>query len=346
MEEKTATESGVAENVAENKKKSIDTGRILKCTDMAILTLVQALTVIFYFTGSAYVFGEKISLLKCFYIFGDLFNYNAVNGFRLIVSALLAILYVAFAVVMIIKLIQTIKFTFLFKNNSRTDTILSIKENGTFILILSFIFIIVSNGFYGNQISSTATASLCLTGIALTFHEGVFCYVKTNKFTLSESVYKCIKFLLGFAAVAIALVMLNKAVIMDFVNGCKMLFKGILFSDVYVFMIKLFNNFVMPVLYFIAAIWILKACDYNLSSYYVNRNDSRTLVKKSWILSIVILSLQFIFNGLILSKFQQISISIITTWWYSVKSVYFPIFLLLTAWFLVMKFTPKEISDI
>lgn len=344
MEEISTTDKGAESSVAEIKKTKRNFFKFLTWTDLIFLTTVQALTVIFFFYGMASVFGEKISLIRCFYIFGDLFNYNSINAFKLIISALLAILYVIFAVVMIIKLIQTIKFIFMFQSSFWMDSLLSLKENCSFIFLLVFIFIIISNAFYSNQINLMITTTICLTGGALTFHEGVCYYLKTNNLVSSELIYKCVKFLISYAAVSVVFVILNQAVLIDFINGCKIMFKGILFSDIFVFQIILFNNFVMPVLYIIAAIWIFKACDYNLSSFYVNRNDSRVLVKKAWILSVVILTLQFIFNGLVLNKFQEISISILTTWWYSVKSIYLPLFLLLSAWLLVLRFTPKEVS--
>lgn len=346
--EKTMTQNAAAaENGAENKKKNRNPFSILSWADVCLLTAVQALTVIFFLCGMPSVFGERISLIRCFYIFGNIFEYNSAVAYKLIVSILLAILYIVLAAIMIVNIIKTIKMICLFKNNMRNDTLVCIKENSSFIYILSFIYIVVSNAFYTNNFNSMTIFVICITGAALAFHEAVCCLIKTSRPPLSETVLKCVKFLICFFSVSVIFLVVKQAVFSALINeGFKLLFKGIIFADAYVLMINLYNYFVLTVIHTICIIWVLEAVDLNLSGYFVNRNDARSKVKKAWILSVVILALQFVFNGLILNKFREISLNIVTTWWYSVKNVYFPLFLLLTAWFLVLKFTPKEISDI
>lgn len=333
------TDSGV---VQESKK----TENILKWIDVSLLAAVQTLTTIFFLIGFMPVFGESFTPLSIFYVIGDLFEYNNVIAYRLINSTILAVFYVFILVVVIIKLIKTVKQLFMLKKYGKLTSVQTIKENCAYVFLFCLVFVIVSNAFYSNQINPMITATICLTGAALTFNEFAYSFITTKKPSVSEFILRCLKFLIGFSVVSLVFMLLNQPVISDFIESVDRATFGLLFTeDRFESPVKFFNCFIMPVLYVVLAILFLKSCKLQFSASSVERNITRRKVKKAWILSIVILISQFIFNGLIMSKFQEISIRILSSWWYSVKSVYFPLFLLLTAWFLALKFTPKEVSD-
>ena len=327
-----------------DRLKNLPVGKILRWTNIILLTAVQATAILMFAFGFSPLFGEKISVLKCVYIIGDLFDYNSAAGYRLITSVLLVAAYAVFLGFMIKNLISTLKIILKYRADGQVRELVGLKDNTATIFLMAFAFSAVCKAFSAGNIGATETTLLCVTGFALAFNEAITAFLE-KKFSVLDILFITLKFLVIYGIIALLLVNLNECVVLNFLDGWKCLLNGNLGNNAFRFLIDFFNLLILPVTYVFLAWSIIRGADLQLSGYSFNRNDARRKIRKVWVFALVILIFHLFFNGLLVGEFKESSVNLFLTWWVAVKRTYLPVFLLLTAWRIMWLMPSKEISD-
>ncbi len=342
-EEQDFSNDTSAHNRGERLKK-LPVGKILRWTNIILLTAVQTMSILMFAFGFSPLFGDKISVIKCVYIIGDLFDYNSAAGYRLITSVLLVAAYAVFFGFMIKNLISTLKTILKYRADGQVKELVDLKDNTATTFLMAFAFSAICKAFSAGNIGATETTLLCVTGFALTFNESVTAFLQ-KKLSVLDILFITLKFLIIYLIIAFLLVNLNECVILDFLDGWKCLLNGNLGNNAFRFLIDFFNLLILPVTYVFLAWSVIRGADLQLSGYLFNRNDARRKIRKVWVFALVILILHLFFNGLLVGEFKESFVNLFLTWWVAVKRTYLPVFILLTAWRIMWLLTPKEISD-
>ena len=315
---------------------------ILFRIDVVLLFVLEVLTIVAFCVGMTSVFDEHFSILQCVFSVIDLFYYNSAIAYRLITGIILAVVYVICFILMIKNLISSIRVLHGINKRAYQSTLSVLKDSSSDTFVASFFFVIAASLVSKTQFTVLSSAVLILTGIIYVFHEFAAYVVSNKKINVLQLIFNCAICALMFAVIGTLLTLFKQPVVKEFLEGCRVLFSGVLGTDIPRILHVLFSYIALPVMFGVMAILIIIRVSFQLSGYSTNRKTARRQITGIMIFAIVILILQLVFNGFFLNGIRELSSDVVELWWTNVKCVYMPLVLLTIGWRILSSFVPNN----
>ena len=329
----------IAAKAAKRTTHKICRNVLLSILSGAICLLFQIVLFGSYALGVLNAYERSLNPISAIEFILDLFFFQWSRAQQCIIGVAAGVAYIVVLVMLIVNIIISCKTYYALvrgaeaKQKERTIWMLSHSLH-SFCLVM--IYAVIVNSFTGSDVSVWIIPLMALMVISYTFGRAVV--RSKNDMPLSRYIISIVGDVITATLICLMYWLCKESVGDKAFTGLSMLFGGFIgFSFGFkAFAYSFFCNLVEPILNIALIILVLKLASRILREPY--RESSQKKCIKAMIYSAVILGAQFIFRVFFTFRSRYLSMDMVREWLLAVRTFNLPIFLLLLAAWLIMKF--------
>lgn len=325
------------------KKHSVVSKRLAIKIFTVFVACVQSLLIILLLCGAVQYYRHGISIVYAVNLFIKLFAISRAIVYRTLFGVVSVVLYTVVLVFLIKWFVITINrcIHIVLKKDGDDCAIFgaaSVIYGNCLDSFRWLIVLIVVNGLLAPcDITGMAIAIMVLVGVVFVANE-IFSILLNAKMQAKWVMIalRVVKYILVFAALCLAIAILNSSAVKDLIYGFQKMFNGNVFSDeveakvnVYIF----YTDLIEPALFIAITIVFLLILDEILQPTNAYYYLTKSKIRISIVLTSILIATHFIFRVLVING-SSFASYMIGEWLQTVSKAYLPLLLTLITWYI------------